>query len=442
MTITLTREPLDPPTTDLSTRNQQRQGRRCNSDESETSGRRSPSSSSKDEPSISDPSPTTSTARSSRTTRSAQVNRRRAELEEIPDAATRRIGAPVARPGVGVLHRHELCRARRGRRQRAAEGDHRLPQARQYRGRAGRRARCPPGSDAVDWEVELAVVIGARAWQLASSGRRRAPTSRATPSANDLSERTWQLQRSGGQWSKGKGAPGFCPLGPWLVTADSVDPGDLRLQSFVNGEPRQDSRTRSDMIFDVDQIVADLSQYVVLEPGDVILTGTPEGVALSGRFPYLGTATSSRSPSSSSAASARSASPQWCRRERAAWRHRGRLRRQGRHRHRRSIGHRRSPRRGASCGRVLASPSSTGQSADIESDDCVSEIVDVCDSAAVEAAVARRGRALGTARHPRQLRRGRRRRHDPRQRRDEWHRVFDINVHRAPCARSARRCRT
>ena len=104
--------------------------------------------------------------------------------------------------------------------------------------------------------------------------------------ANDLSERDWQLVVSGGQWGKGKSAPGFCPVGPWLVPSDDVDHADLRLRSWVNGEPRQDSST-ADLIFDVETIVWHLSQHLTLEPGDLILTGTPEGVALSGRYPYL-----------------------------------------------------------------------------------------------------------------------------------------------------------
>lgn len=143
----------------------------------------------------------------------------------------------------------------------------------------------PTGAEKADWEAELAVVIGTRAWRVSDPEAGLAHIA-GYAVANDLSERAWQLELSGGQWSKGKGGPGFCPLGPWLVTSDSVDVGDLRVQSFVNGEPRQDSRT-SDMIFDVGRIVADLSQFTVLEPGDVILTGTPEGVAFSGRFPYL-----------------------------------------------------------------------------------------------------------------------------------------------------------
>lgn len=105
--------------------------------------------------------------------------------------------------------------------------------------------------------------------------------------SNDVSERHLQLETSGGQWSKGKSCETFNPLGPWLATADEVpDPSGLQLRSFVNRAIRQDSNTR-DMIFDVFQLVYDLSQVTVLEPGDLINTGTPEGVALSGRFPYL-----------------------------------------------------------------------------------------------------------------------------------------------------------
>ncbi|MDQ0784992.1 2,4-diketo-3-deoxy-L-fuconate hydrolase [Streptomyces sp. B3I7] len=143
----------------------------------------------------------------------------------------------------------------------------------------------PPGSVRTDWEVELGVVIGRRASYLGSPAEALGHVAGYTL-VNDVSEREWQIERSGGQWGKGKSFPGFCPVGPWLVTADEIDPDDLRLRSWVNGAPRQDSRT-SDMIFDVAQIVWRLSQFLVLEPGDLVMTGTPEGVALSGRFPYL-----------------------------------------------------------------------------------------------------------------------------------------------------------
>ncbi|UUL76245.1 fumarylacetoacetate hydrolase family protein [Pseudarthrobacter sp. Fe7] len=143
----------------------------------------------------------------------------------------------------------------------------------------------PRGSTKTDWEVELGVVIGRRASYLDSPAQAHDYIA-GFVTVNDLSERTFQLEVSGGQWSKGKSCAGFCPTGPYLVTPDEVDARDLRLRSWVNGEIRQDSSTR-DLIFGVEQVIYDLSQFLVLEPGDLICTGTPEGVALSGRFPYL-----------------------------------------------------------------------------------------------------------------------------------------------------------
>ncbi|WP_433203305.1 fumarylacetoacetate hydrolase family protein [Nocardia sp. CA-107356] len=143
----------------------------------------------------------------------------------------------------------------------------------------------PRGSDGTDWEVELAVVISRRASYLGSPDTAMKHIAGYTIS-NDVSERRFQLEESGGQWSKGKCCATFNPLGPALIPADRLDPKDLRLRSWVNGEPRQDSST-ADLIFDVAYLVWHLSQYAVLEPGDLINTGTPEGVALSGRFPYL-----------------------------------------------------------------------------------------------------------------------------------------------------------
>jgi 2-keto-4-pentenoate hydratase/2-oxohepta-3-ene-1,7-dioic acid hydratase in catechol pathway len=143
----------------------------------------------------------------------------------------------------------------------------------------------PKDSQRTDWEVELAVVIGRRASYLDSPEQSLDHIAGFTV-ADDLSEREFQLELSGGQWSKGKCCAGFTPTGPWLVTPDEVDHTDLRLRSWVNGEPRQDSST-ADLIFGVDHLIWHLSQFLVLEPGDLLLTGTPEGVALSGRFPYL-----------------------------------------------------------------------------------------------------------------------------------------------------------
>lgn len=143
----------------------------------------------------------------------------------------------------------------------------------------------PPNSEKTDWEVELGIVIGKRTSYL-ESREAAADHIAGFVMVNDLSERTWQIEISGGQWGKGKSGPGFSPTGPWLVPASEIDGQNLQLRSWVNGEPRQDSNT-ADMIFDIQTIVYELSQYLVFEPGDLVLTGTPQGVALSGRFPYL-----------------------------------------------------------------------------------------------------------------------------------------------------------
>lgn len=146
-------------------------------------------------------------------------------------------------------------------------------------------APIPPSSEKYDWEVELGVVIGREASYLADPAEAMDYVAGYVV-ANDLSERDYQLPGAAGQWTKGKSLPASTPLGPWLVPADEIDPGRLRLRSLVNGDVRQDSST-ADLIFDVATLVHHVSQYMLLEPGDVILTGTPEGVALSGRFPYL-----------------------------------------------------------------------------------------------------------------------------------------------------------
>jgi 2,4-didehydro-3-deoxy-L-rhamnonate hydrolase len=146
-------------------------------------------------------------------------------------------------------------------------------------------APIPPSSAKYDWEVELGLVVGKEASYL-SSVEDAAGCIAGYLVANDLSERDYQLPGAAGQWTKGKSLPSSTPLGPWLVPADELDGGSLRLRSWVNGEPRQDSNT-SDLIFGIATLVHHLSQYMVLEPGDVILTGTPEGVALSGRFPFI-----------------------------------------------------------------------------------------------------------------------------------------------------------
>jgi 2,4-diketo-3-deoxy-L-fuconate hydrolase len=143
----------------------------------------------------------------------------------------------------------------------------------------------PRGGTQLDWEVELSVVIGRRASYLASPDDALAHVAGYTI-ANDVSERIFQRERGGPQWSKGKSMPTSNPLGPSVIPADEVDVQNLRIWSKVNGEPRQDSNT-VDMIFSVAQLVWDLSQYLTLEPGDIINTGTPQGVGMGGKFPFL-----------------------------------------------------------------------------------------------------------------------------------------------------------
>ena len=133
----------------------------------------------------------------------------------------------------------------------------------------------PEGSDKMDWEAELALVIGVKA-QRVSRGNALSYVA-GYCLANDVSERDWQANRSG-QWVKGKSFDTFGPLGPWLVTADEIaDPQEIPLMLTVNGAVRQKSNT-SDMIFTVAEIVSHLSQFMTLLPGDVVATGTPEGV--------------------------------------------------------------------------------------------------------------------------------------------------------------------
>lgn len=136
----------------------------------------------------------------------------------------------------------------------------------------------PRGSLKTDWEVELAVVIGTEARYLESPKVAMACVAGYTIS-NDVSERAYQLER-GGQWDKGKNCETFNPLGPWIVDQDVItDPQALDMRLWVNGTQRQDSSTKN-MIFGVDYLVWYLSQFLVLRPGDIINTGTPQGVAL------------------------------------------------------------------------------------------------------------------------------------------------------------------
>ena len=206
-------------------------------------------------------------------------------LAELPDATSLRIGPPIARPSAVI------CIGQNYAAHAAESGSPPPPipivflKTPNTVGGPNDDVVIPRNSTQTDWEVELGVVIGTRATYLDGPEQSREHIA-GFVSANDVSEREFQRELSGGQWSKGKIAPGFAPVGPWLVTPDEVDYQNLSIRSWVNGEPRQDSTT-ADQIFGVDHLIWHLSQFTALEPGDLVLTGTPEGVAMSGRFPYL-----------------------------------------------------------------------------------------------------------------------------------------------------------
>ena len=201
------------------------------------------------------------------------------DLASLPViAAGQRIGAPVARPwNVWCIGLNYVDHA--------AESKMQVPSEPVV---FSKSSRCvvgpydpvvqPRGATKMDYEVELAVVLSRECRYLQSDDEARAAIA-GYAIANDVSERAFQMA-SGGQWTKGKTAETFNPLGPWLVTPD--DPavqGDLELTLDVNGERRQTGRL-SDLIFDIPTIIRHLSQYAVLEAGDVIDTGTPPGVAM------------------------------------------------------------------------------------------------------------------------------------------------------------------
>jgi 2-keto-4-pentenoate hydratase/2-oxohepta-3-ene-1,7-dioic acid hydratase in catechol pathway len=212
---------------------------------------------------------------------SGGVQRLRAALDSdsLPPLATDvRVGSPIARPGKVVcvgLNYHEHAR----------ETGSRFPDEPVLFMKAPNtvigpqdEVLIPRGSLKTDWEVELGVVIGSTARYLSSPSESAAHIGGYAVS-HDVSEREFQLER-GGQWDKGKSCETFNPLGPYLVTADEVpDPQALSLQLWVNGELRQDGNT-ADMVFPVNHLIWYISQFMVLEPGDVVNTGTPAGVAL------------------------------------------------------------------------------------------------------------------------------------------------------------------
>lgn len=218
------------------------------------------------------------------------IDRARSALAEglLPpiEIAGQRIGAPVARPGkvacVGLNYVDH-----------AAETDTPPPAEPVLFMKAANTVvgpddtvLIPRTSVKTDYEIELAIVIGRTARYLDSESAADEVIA-GYAIADDVSERAFQHER-GGQWDKGKSCETFNPLGPWLVTPDEVgDPQGLAMRLWVNGELRQDGHTKN-MIFGARHIVWYLSQFMVLEPGDVINTGTPAGVAFGANdFPYL-----------------------------------------------------------------------------------------------------------------------------------------------------------
>ncbi|MFI9327461.1 fumarylacetoacetate hydrolase family protein [Kitasatospora sp. NPDC052868] len=196
----------------------------------------------------------------------------------VTDIAGQRVGAPVARPGkvvgIGLNYRDHAKEAG------AAIPDEPVIFLKPSYTVVGPydEVLVPRGGDKTDYEAELAIVIGRTARYL-ESHRAAAEVIAGYTIANDVTERAFQFER-GGQWDKGKSAETFTPLGPWLVTADEVaDPQRLPLRLWVNGELRQDGST-AQMVFPVLELVRYASQFMVLEPGDVIVTGTPAGVTL------------------------------------------------------------------------------------------------------------------------------------------------------------------
>ena len=140
----------------------------------------------------------------------------------------------------------------------------------------------PPGSVKTDWEVELAFCVGTRAKNVPEDAALEHIAGYLI--CNDISEREWQSER-GGTWDKGKGADGFGPLGPWLVTPDEVpDPQNLAMRLTVDGEVMQNGSTRT-MIFGVAHLLSYVSRFITLHPGDIVTTGTPPGVGL-GKKPH------------------------------------------------------------------------------------------------------------------------------------------------------------
>ena len=215
----------------------------------------------------------------------AEVNKRISE-NQVHEIAGKRIGAPFARP-------HQIICIGLNYADHAKESGAEVPPEPIIFTKASNTlvgpndtVIIPKNSEKCDWEVELGIVIGKRAKYL-SSPAEAAEHIAGYVLCNDVSEREFQLERQG-QWSKGKSCETFNPAGPWLVTRDELsDVSDLKMSLLVNGRVMQNS-TSAQMVFKPEFLVYYLSQFMVLEPGDLINTGTPPGVGLGFKPPiYL-----------------------------------------------------------------------------------------------------------------------------------------------------------
>jgi 2,4-didehydro-3-deoxy-L-rhamnonate hydrolase len=210
--------------------------------------------------------------------RLAEIVQERTAAEQLQEFAGERIGAPIARPHqilcIGLNYSDHAAETG------AAAPDEPIMFTKSPNTLVGPNddVRIPRGSTKLDYEVELGMVIGSRTSYLDSVEQARSAIAGYLV-VNDVSERAFQIER-GSQWSKGKSAETFNPAGPWLVTPDEIDDvHNLRMWLDVSGERRQNGST-STMIFDPYFIVHYLSQFLVLEPGDLINTGTPPGVGM------------------------------------------------------------------------------------------------------------------------------------------------------------------
>jgi len=208
----------------------------------------------------------------------------RAAAGDVVSLAGRRLGPPITRP-------HQLLCIGLNYADHAAESGMAVPEEPIVFNKAPNTlvgpnddVAVPRGSTKTDWEVELAFVIGKKASYVSKEGALDHVAGYVLH--NDYSERAYQLER-GGQWVKGKSCDSFAPLGPFVATADEIaDPENLKMWLTVNGETKQNGNSNK-LIFGIAHLVSYLSEFMTLEPGDVISTGTPPGVGMGAKPPQF-----------------------------------------------------------------------------------------------------------------------------------------------------------